>query len=93
MIIGYLGLEIYLPGSRSLKEKRKQLNKFRDRLKSKYNVSFAEIDFQDKWQRSKLGIITINSRKHVVENILHQIIREVEEKIDGEILNKDIDFF
>lgn len=93
MIIGYLGLDIYLPASHSLKEKRKQLNSFRDRLKKKHNVAFAELDFQDKWQRSKLGIITINSKKHVVENILHTIIREAEERIEGEILQKDIDFY
>ncbi len=93
MIIGYLGLDIYLPASHSLKEKRKQLNSFRDRLKKKHNVAFAELDFQDKWQRSKLGIITINSKKHVVENILQAIIREAEERIEGEILQKDIDFY
>jgi uncharacterized protein len=93
MIIGYLGLDIYLPGSHSLKEKRKQLNSFRDRLRKKYNVSFAELDFQDKWQRSKIGIITINNKQHMVEKILNSIIREAEDRIDGEILQKDIDYF
>jgi uncharacterized protein len=93
MIIGYLALDIYLPGSHSLKEKRKQLSSFRDRLKSKYNVAFAELDYQDKWQRSKLGIITINSKKHMVEQILHTIVREAEERIEGEILHKDMDFY
>ena len=93
MVIGYLGLDVYFPGSHSLKEKRKQLSGFRDRLKKKYNISFAELDFQDKWQRSKIGIITINSKQRVVENILQKIVREAEEKIDGEILQKDIDFF
>ncbi len=93
MIIGCLSLDIYLPASHSLKEKRNQLSSFRDRLKIKYNVAFAELDFQDKWQRSKLGIITINSKQHVVEKILQTIIREAEERIEGEILQKVIDFY
>jgi uncharacterized protein YlxP (DUF503 family) len=93
MIIGYLLLELYLPYSHSLKEKRKRLKKIKDRLKVKYNVSYAELDFQDKWQRSRIGIVTLNNRKAVIEKIFRQIINDIEENIDGEILNTHLEYY
>ena len=93
MIIGYLLLELYLPYSHSLKEKRKRLKKIKDRLKIKYNVSYAELGFQDKWQRSKIGVVTLNNQKVVIEKTFRQIIHEIEESIDGEILNTHIGYY
>ncbi|MCK4336947.1 MAG: DUF503 domain-containing protein [Candidatus Aminicenantes bacterium] len=92
MIIGCLILEIHIPFSHSLKEKRKRLIGCRDRLQKKYNVAFAELDYQDKWQRTKLGIVTLNSEKKIVESLLQKVLRDVEENVDGEILQSHIYF-
>jgi len=93
MIIGLLTLEIYIPYSHSLKEKRKTLNKIKDRLKKRYNIAFAELAYMNKWQRSKIGMVTLNTQKSMIEKILQKIIREIEENIEGEILQKEIYFF
>lgn len=93
MIIGLLTLEIYIPYSHSLKEKRKTLNKIKDRLKKKYNIAFAELEYLNKWQRSKIGMVTLNTQKSMSEKIFQKIIREIEENIEGEILQKEIYYF
>ncbi len=93
MIIGLLTLEIYTPYSHSLKEKRKTLNRIKDRLKKKFNVAFAELDYQNKWQRSKIGLVTLNAQKRMVDQIFQKIIREIEENIEGEILHSEILYF
>jgi len=93
MIIGYLGIEIHLPYSHSLKEKRKRLKSYKDKLKAKFNVSFAEIDYQNKWQRVKIGIVIINNKQSIIEKIFNQIIVEAEQSIEGEIIYKETDFF
>ena len=93
MIIGYLSLEIYLPYSHSLKEKRKSLSAIKDRLRNKYNVALAELEYQDKWQRSKIGIVTLNNQKRVVEKLFQRIIADAESLIDGEIIQSEIYFF
>jgi uncharacterized protein YlxP (DUF503 family) len=93
MIIGLLTLEIYIPYSHSLKEKRKSMNKIKDRVKNKFNVAFAELEFLNKWQRTKIGLVTINTQKSMVEKIFHKIVLEIEENIEGEILKKEIYFF
>jgi len=93
MIIGFLTLDIYLPYSHSLKEKRKRLVGIRDRLKKKYNIAFSELDYQDKWQRSKIGLVSLNTQKRVVEKLFHKIEVDIQDSIDGEILHKEIVFF
>lgn len=92
MVIGLLTLEIYIPYSHSLKEKRKTLNKLRDRLKKKYNIAFAELDYQNKWQRSIIGLVTLNTQKQIIEKVFQKIIQEAEENIDGEILQEKVYF-
>lgn len=93
MIVGLLTLEIYLPYSHSLKEKRKTLNRIKDRLKKKYNVALAELDYLNKWQRSKIGLVTINIHKNTIEKIFQKIMLEIEENIEGEVLQKEINYF
>jgi len=93
MFIGFLNLEIYIPYSHSLKEKRKCIKSIRDRIQKKYNVAIAELDYQDKWQRIKIGIVTLNSHKIVVERLLNKVILDIEENIEGEIIAKQIHFF
>jgi uncharacterized protein YlxP (DUF503 family) len=93
MIVGLLILDIHLPYSHSLKEKRKRMLRFKNRLKNKHNVAFAELEFQDKWQRTRIGIVTLNSQKKIVDQMFQKIILEFQEQIDGEILSQDILFY
>lgn len=93
MVIGLLFLDIHLPYCHSLKEKRKRLNSIRDRFKNKYNVAFAELDYQNKWQRAAVGIVTLHKEKKRVDSLFQKIIQECEENIDGEIINYQIQFF
>jgi uncharacterized protein YlxP (DUF503 family) len=93
MVIGLLSLEIHLPYSRSLKDKRKVLNALRDRVRCRFNAATAELDFQDKWQRARLGIVTLNSQKRVVDQVLQGILREVEENLPGEVVLSEFHYF
>ncbi len=93
MIIGYLSLEIYLPYSHSFKEKRQGLSAIKDRLRKKYNVALAELEYQDKWQRSKIGVVTLNNQKKMVEKQFQRILADAESLIDGEIIKSEIHFF
>jgi hypothetical protein len=93
MIIGFLSLEIYIPYSHSLKEKRKRLSGLKDRLKNKYNVAVAELDYHKKWQRAKIGIVTLNNEKRLVDSLFSRIIADAEENIDGHIIEHQIHYF
>lgn len=93
MVIGFLSLEIFVPYSHSLKEKRKVVSAFKDRIRKKFNVAVAELDFLDKWQRAKIGIITINNQPGFVDLVLRRIIDEAEQNLEAEILKTEIHYF
>jgi len=93
MVIGLLALEIFLPYSQSLKDKRRVLNTLRDRVRGRFNAAFAELDFQEKWQRSRIGIVTLNSQKRLVDQVLQRICRDVEDNLEGEIVLSEFHYF
>jgi len=92
-MIGLLTLDLHFPHARSLKDKRKELAGLKDRLRHGFNAAVAELDFQDAWQRTRLGVVSLNSQKAVVEQILDSVRRDVENHLNGEILSADITFF
>ena len=59
MPIGLLTLEIYIPEAHSLKDKRKVLRSLKDRLRGKFNVAVAELEGQDSWPRSVVGVLCL----------------------------------
>jgi uncharacterized protein len=85
MPIAYCTLEIYIPYSQSLKEKRMILRKTQDRLRARSNFSIAEIDHQDLWQRAKLAAVTVGSDNTVLERVTQQFVDEAE-NILGDLL-------
>ena len=78
MTIGLLTIEFHLPESRSLKAKRGVLRRMMARLKNHHNVAVAEIDYQDKWQRGTVGIVTLASNRDVVMKTLEAVEAEAE---------------
>jgi uncharacterized protein YlxP (DUF503 family) len=74
--IGVLTLELRLDDSHSLKEKRHVVKGLRDRLHHKFNVSVAEIDCQDLWQRSVLAAVTVSADRGQAEKVLQSVEHE-----------------
>ena len=70
--VGILKVALFLPASQSLKEKRMVLKSLKDRARSRFNVSIAEIEHHDKWQRTVLALIgSVIVRKCLAKKLLH----------------------
>lgn len=93
MPVGVLTLEIQLPYSHSLKEKRSVLRKMRDRLRARFNVAVAELDHQDVWQRATLGIVSISDRQDLLEAVFNQVLAEAERILGQDVASHSLDFF
>jgi len=76
MMVGVLTLEFFLDYSHSLKEKRRFINSFTDRLKNRFNVSVSEIGFQENWQRTIIAVAMVNSQQAVIQQVLTRILDE-----------------
>ena len=61
-MIFYAECTFFIPMA-SLKDKRSVLRRMIDRTKNSYNVSIAEIDHQDLWQRTTLALVATASSK------------------------------
>lgn len=74
MTIGILTLDLLLNGCQSLKEKRQILKGLKIKIRDSFNVSIADIDHQDKWQRAALGIACISTDKQFVNSMLDKVL-------------------
>jgi uncharacterized protein YlxP (DUF503 family) len=92
MVIGVLTFEIFIPASESLKEKRFILKSLKDRLKNKFNISVAEIEFQDKWQRAAIGVAMIGNEQSYVQQALQQIFQFIDNSEFYEVTSYRFDY-
>lgn len=92
MPVGLLTLEIHLPYSHSLKEKRAVLRKIRDRLCSRFNVAVAELDHRDVWQTATLGVVSISDSQPILDALLRDVLRESERILGEDVAHHEIEF-
>ncbi len=93
MPVGLLTLEIHLPYSHSLKEKRAVLQRIRDRLRSRFNVAVAELDHQDVWQQATVGVVSISNSQPLLESVFRQVLAESEKILGEDVAYHTLDFF
>ena len=67
MHILLITLELHIPLAHSLKDKRSHIKSLKDRISHRFNVSIAEIDFLDDWQRAMFGICIISNDKSYLD--------------------------
>ncbi len=73
MYLGTLRIVLHIPQSRSLKSKRHVIKAIKDRLKNKFNVSVAEVDDNDLWQRATLGVAIVANEGQFLDQVLSQV--------------------
>jgi uncharacterized protein len=78
MIIGVAECECMIYDAHSLKEKRAVLQRILTRLKQKFNVSVAEVGFQDMWQRTKIAIVVVTSSRVTTEHELQNALKLID---------------
>jgi len=73
-MILYMECEFFIPSAHSLKDKRAVLKSMLTRSKQKFNVSAAEIDHQNVWQRTRLAFVIVSSSKEMAEKEMAQVL-------------------
>jgi uncharacterized protein YlxP (DUF503 family) len=73
VVVGVLRLVLYLPENQSLKGKRAVLRSIKARVANKFNVSIAECEDHDSWQRVTLGIAQIGNERDHVDRSLREV--------------------
>jgi uncharacterized protein len=93
MPIGLLTLEIQISDAQSLKDKRQVLRSLKDRLRAHFNVAVAELEHQELWQRSRVGVVSISGDgKHLAES-LTAVAAESERMLGRDLVSQEIEYF
>ena len=90
MVVGLLTLELHLPESQSLKEKRMVLQHIKDSLRRQFNVSIAETDGQDTWQRARFGVAGVGSDRRYVNGQLSQVVEWIRRQRSVELTDYEL---
>ncbi|NLJ33440.1 MAG: DUF503 domain-containing protein [Firmicutes bacterium] len=90
MVIGTAIVDLYIPGSNSLKDKRRVVRSILDRIRSRYNVSAAEISNQDEWRQLTLGFAWVSNEGGHVCRSLQGVIRFLERLPDVEVIDYSV---
>ena len=93
MVVGSVLVELHIPQSTSLKAKRSVINRIKQRIASRFNVSVAEVDYQDLWQRAAIGVAVVGGEKAMVESSLTKVVNLIQSEPSIEVLATDVTFY
>lgn len=77
MVVGIMSIRLLIPGAHSLKDRRRALRSVKDRLRSQFNVSVAEVDGHERWQTAVLGVCAVGSDRAYVDGLLNTVTKLV----------------
>jgi len=91
MFIGLLTLELRIPGSHSLKDKRQVIQSLIETTRRRFNASVAEVDHQDAWQTAGIGIACVANEKRFLDEVLARIETFVESEPRVEVVRSEVE--
>lgn len=77
MIVGVLRVELMIPGSNSLKDRRQVVKSLVEHLRNKFHVSVAEVDDPQVWRRANIGVAMVGSDTQFVNQVLDKVVDAV----------------
>ena len=89
MSVGFLVVDCLLGAGHSLKEKRRILLSLTKKMRNSYNVSVAEVEHQNLWQRSQIAVVFVNSEAQAIEQIATEIVRLMQSDPRFTLLNSE----
>jgi uncharacterized protein YlxP (DUF503 family) len=87
-----LGLvELHLPDVESLKDKRHVLKGLKERVRARFEVSVAEVDNQDLWQRATLALAYVSADARHANEVIAKAMDFIEDNVAGRVLDTSVE--
>jgi hypothetical protein len=84
-------VEIHLPDVGSLKGKRHALKGLKERVRARYEVSVAEVDHHDLWQRATLALACVSNDARHANEVVSKAMDFIEEHVEGRVINTSVE--
>jgi hypothetical protein len=92
MIVGTCRIHLFIPATASLKAKRSVVKGLKDRIRARFNVSIAEIEDHELWQRAVLGVAVVSNDRAHADQVLAAVVRLVEGEPRAEMTDVRTEF-
>lgn len=73
MPIAFLTLELHIEAAQSLKDRRQVVRSLKDRLRSSFNVSVAELDSSGLWNRATVGVVSVSDSRDYLDGLMKKV--------------------
>ncbi|MDQ3985842.1 MAG: DUF503 domain-containing protein [Actinomycetota bacterium] len=95
MFVGVARFELFIPESRSLKDKRQIVRSVSMSIARKFNVAIAEVDHQNLWQRTAFGVSCVAESTGQCKKVLMEVEKSISRSIIGaaEIIDRSQNVF
>lgn len=93
MVVGIFQVELLIPASGSLKSKRFVIKSLKTRIRNKFNISIAEVEENDKWQRAVLGMAMVSNDRKIIDGVFNQIMNLITSDVRVELIDHFIDIY
>lgn len=91
MVVGVLQVDLYIHGSRNLKQKRSVVKSLLGRCRARFPVSCAEAAHHDLWQKATIAFAVIEKDEASADRILQKILKELERSGLAEICGQEME--
>jgi len=93
MFVGVARFELFIPDSRSLKDKRSVVRSVINGVGNRFNISIAEVAHQDLWQRAALGVTCVSGSTGHCRQMLQEVERAIGRAVIGgaEIVDRELE--
>ena len=84
-------VELHLPDVGSLKGKRHALKGLKERVRARFEVSVAEVDHHDLWQRATLAIACVSHDSRHANEVVSKAMDFIEEHVEGRVIDTSME--
>ena len=84
-------VELHLPDVDSLKGKRHVLKGLKEKVRHRFEVSVAEVNHQDTWQRATLAVACVSPDSRHANEVVSKALDFIEANVDGHVIDVQIE--
>ena len=96
MPVTLLTLELQIEAAQSLKDKRQVVRSLKDRLRASFNVSVAELEASDLWNRATIGVVSISDSRDYLDGLMRNVERaatRIANNYGAEVVDSFLEYF
>lgn len=94
-MVAFLTLELRIEAAQSLKDKRQVVRSLKDRLRTSFNVSVAELDPSNLWNSATIGVVSISHSRDYLDGLMKNVERQanrITNNLGAEIVDSFVEF-